>query len=88
MPGHAEEEGEPEVVVDLRGLLCPIPVIRTSERVAALPPGARLRLECTDPGVREDLPIWARMHGHAIEAIVEEGTVIVVRLRVADSAAP
>jgi len=83
MPGCSEagSAGGPEVL-DLRGLLCPIPVIRTGERVAGLAPGTLLRLECTDPGVREDLPIWARMHGHSIEAVETEDHLVVVLLRV------
>lgn len=79
MPGCSETG---EDVLDLRGLLCPIPVIRTGERVGRLAPGTLLRLECTDPGVREDLPIWARMHGHGIEAVEEAEGLIVVLLRV------
>jgi tRNA 2-thiouridine synthesizing protein A len=82
MPGYSDRDPSGEVIVDLRGLLCPIPLIRTGEAVAERAPGDRLRLECTDPGVREDLPIWARMHGHEIEDVRTEDELIVVVLRV------
>lgn len=35
-------------------------------RLADLEPGALLRVRATDPGVREDLPAWCRMTGHAL----------------------
>ena len=71
-----------ETVLDLRGLLCPIPVARTAERVASGRAGERLRLLCTDPGARDDIPIWARVHGHAIESVLEADGLVVVRLRI------
>lgn len=58
---------EPEVL-DARGLLCPLPVIRTQDRVKMLPAGARLRILATDPGVLADLPAWCRVHGHKLLA--------------------
>jgi tRNA 2-thiouridine synthesizing protein A len=70
--------------LDLRGLLCPMPVIRTAERASALAPGALLLVCCTDPGVREDLPVWCRMHGHALEDIEEGGDEIRVWIRIGD----
>lgn len=68
--------------LDLRGLLCPMPVIRTAERASDLPPGTLLLARCTDPGVREDLPVWCRMHGHALESIEEADDEIRVRIRI------
>ena len=39
-----------ENTLDVRGLLCPLPVIRTQDRVKDLHPGTRLEILCTDPG--------------------------------------
>lgn len=58
---------EPEVL-DARGLLCPLPVIRTQERIRTLVPGACLEVLATDPGVLADLPAWCRVHGHTVLA--------------------
>jgi tRNA 2-thiouridine synthesizing protein A len=60
-------ESEP-AVLDARGLLCPLPVIRTQDRVRTLTPGARLEILATDPGVLADLPAWCRVHGHTLLA--------------------
>jgi tRNA 2-thiouridine synthesizing protein A len=61
MTGASESE-----TLDVKGLLCPLPVIRTQDRVKGLPPGALLSVLATDPGVLEDLPAWCRVHGHEL----------------------
>ena len=76
---------EPEIV-DARGLLCPLPVIRTQDAIAGLSPGCRVRVLATDPGVHADIPAWCRVHGHTLEAIEDSGDddgVISVWIRVA-----
>jgi len=52
--------------LDTRGLLCPLPVIRTQEKVRRLPVGAILEVEATDPGTLQDIPAWCRVHGHVL----------------------
>ena len=69
--------------LDARGLLCPMPVIRTQERVATLQPGDTLEVVCTDPGALHDIPAWCRVHGHEVTATRREGTVITITVRVA-----
>lgn len=56
----------PELIVDARRLLCPLPVIRTQDAVAKLPPAHTLKVICTDPGALHDIPAWARIHGHTV----------------------
>lgn len=59
--------------LDARGLLCPLPVIRTQDRVRSLAPGALLEVLATDPGTMQDIPAWCRVHGHElIETATEE----------------
>lgn len=50
--------------LDARRLLCPLPVIRTQERVKELRPGDTLEVTCTDPGALHDIPAWCRLNGH------------------------
>lgn len=70
------------VVVDARGLLCPMPVIRVQDAIAKLAPGAIVQLLATDPGVRADVPAWCRVHGHNVEAVREEDDTLQVDIRV------
>ncbi len=50
--------------LDALGLLCPMPVIRTQQRVAGLAAGTELEVLATDPGALHDVQAWCRVHGH------------------------
>lgn len=69
--------------LDARNLLCPLPVIRTQERVARLRPGDVLEVRCTDPGALHDIPAWCRIHGHEVIATQREGSDITISVRIA-----
>ena len=56
------------VLVDARGLRCPLPVIRLAQAARDLEDGAVLILWATDPAAEHDVPAWARMRGHAVES--------------------
>lgn len=68
--------------LDARGLLCPLPVIRTQDRVKDLPAGTVLDVFATDPGTLHDIPAWCRVHGHTVVETSENDDEIRVRLRV------
>ena len=52
--------------LDARGLLCPLPVIRTQDAIRELAAGVRLSVTATDPGTLHDIPAWVRVHGHKL----------------------
>lgn len=54
--------------LDTTGLLCPLPVIRTQERIKDLEPGDILEVLASDPGAKHDIPSWCRVHGHVLLA--------------------
>lgn len=54
--------------LDARGLLCPLPVIRTQDEIKTLAVGDVLEVVATDPGVLHDIPAWCRVHGHRLLA--------------------
>lgn len=68
--------------LDARYLLCPLPVIRTQDKIAELTPGDILEVVCTDPGALNDIPAWCRVHGHEILETSESGAEICVRILV------
>jgi TusA-related sulfurtransferase len=53
-------------VLDAKRLLCPLPVIRTQDKVKQLSVGDQLEVICTDPGVMQDIPTWCRINGHQV----------------------
>jgi TusA-related sulfurtransferase len=53
-------------VLDTKRLLCPLPVIRTQDKVKTMYSGDILEVICTDPGVMQDIPAWCRINGHKV----------------------
>ena len=68
--------------LDARNLLCPMPVIRTQDRVKMLSMGDILEVWCTDPGALNDIPAWCRIHGHKVVETKEDATEVVIILSV------
>lgn len=65
--------------LNVRNLLCPIPVIRTQNTVKTLASGDQLRVLATDPGVLNDIPAWCRINGHrVIDTGQQQGDVFVL----------
>jgi tRNA 2-thiouridine synthesizing protein A len=52
--------------LDARGLLCPLPVLKTRKRIMALPPGAVLRVLADDPAAVVDMPHFCAEAGHEL----------------------
>jgi tRNA 2-thiouridine synthesizing protein A len=71
-----------ETTLDARNLLCPLPVIRTQDRVEKMDPGECLLIQCTDHGVINDIPAWCRINGHEVLSIDEQDNEIVIKIRV------
>jgi tRNA 2-thiouridine synthesizing protein A len=74
-----------EAQLDARRMLCPMPVIRTQEKVEQLNAGDILTVLCTDPGAVHDIPAWCRVNGHAVLAIEQRDDEITIRLEVRDT---
>lgn len=51
--------------LDVRGLKCPLPVIRMEAALRRMPPGGELRILADDPVALVDIPHFAREGGHA-----------------------
>lgn len=67
--------------LDARRLLCPLPVIRTQNRIRTLRAGDILEVICTDPGASHDIPAWCRIHGHEVVETVEQDGEIRITIR-------
>lgn len=57
---------EEDAALDARGLLCPLPVLKTRKRLEALAPGARLTVLADDPAARIDIPHFCAEQGHRL----------------------
>jgi tRNA 2-thiouridine synthesizing protein A len=68
-------------VIDLRGLKCPLPALRTRKALSRLAPGAMLVVECTDPLAEIDIPNLVRETGDALTATARQADVLVFTIR-------
>ncbi len=57
-----------DIVVDARGVLCPVPIIRLARTAATCPDGTLLALVTDDPAAAHDVPAWCRLRGHQLVA--------------------
>ena len=57
------------IVLDLRGLRCPLPVLRARKALSAMAAGAGLVIETTDPLAVIDIPAFLVEAGHRLIAI-------------------
>ena len=71
----ATNANEP-VVLDLKGLTCPLPALRTRKALKAMPAGARLLVESTDPLSAIDVPHCVFECGDALESQSSEAGVL------------
>ncbi len=53
-------------ICDLKGLNCPLPVLRSRKRLAAMRSGDRLWVETTDPLAAIDIPAFCNEAGHRL----------------------
>ncbi len=73
---------DPPARLDATGLYCPVPVLRTRNRLRSLPAGAELEVLADDPQVLEDMPAFCARHGHDyLGHRAEAGGVLVLRVR-------
>ncbi len=63
-------------VMDLKGLPCPMPVVKVSKGIKEVEIGQVLEAHSTDPGSLTDFPAWARTSGNEIVKTDQEGEVI------------
>lgn len=71
-----------EFKLDASGLLCPMPVIKTQDRVAELSHGDILEVICTDPGALNDVGAWCRINGHKVLVAEQTDTQVIIKLEV------
>jgi tRNA 2-thiouridine synthesizing protein A len=67
--------------LDCKGLLCPLPVYKTSQALGRLAAGQVLRVECTDPGSLADFPALARQRNLTLLSAADRDGVQVFLLR-------
>ncbi|MGU3449387.1 sulfurtransferase TusA family protein [Methylobacterium sp. 391_Methyba4] len=78
---------DPDCVdLDLSGLKCPLPVLRTRKALRSLPADRTLVVTCTDPLAALDIPNLVREEGARLDAVERRAERL--RFRITVSARP
>ena len=67
--------------VNMRGLKCPLPALKTRKLLAKMAPGEVLVIECTDPLTTIDIPNLLRETGDTLVSDSKKGRVLTFRIR-------
>ena len=75
------EEIKANFVLDARGLLCPMPVMKTNQAIKNIQIGQILEVIATDPASKPDITSWCKKTGNELIKVIEEkGNQTVYRL--------
>jgi len=64
-----------DVVLDAKGLNCPLPILRTKKALQTMRPGGLLEVLATDPGAVADFESFCRQTGNQLVSSTKEGDV-------------
>lgn len=62
--------------LDLKGLNCPLPVLKTGKALRGLAPGDILIVEATDPMAAIDIPHFCHEQGHQLVGTEKDGSIL------------
>jgi tRNA 2-thiouridine synthesizing protein A len=66
--------------LDVKGLNCPLPVLRVKKAMAGLPAGATLKVFATDPGAVKDFEAFCKTSGNIFKSASEADGVFVFEI--------
>jgi tRNA 2-thiouridine synthesizing protein A len=69
------------VILDAKGLKCPLPVLKARKAMREVPDGDVLRVIATDPGAVKDFEHFCKTTGHVLVASRDEGGTFVFDIR-------
>jgi tRNA 2-thiouridine synthesizing protein A len=70
-----------EKTLNLRGLKCPLPALRTRKALSGMPANDILVVECTDPLAAIDIPNLLQQTGDTLEDTSRTDEVLTFRIR-------
>jgi tRNA 2-thiouridine synthesizing protein A len=68
------------LILDARGLMCPMPVLKTKKALRDVPPGGVIKVMATDPGSVADMKSFCEMTGNVLLASLQEDDVFVYHI--------
>jgi len=68
-------------VLDASGLLCPMPIVKTTKAIKELQSGQILKVIATDAGYPPDIAAWSRQTGNPVLSSTTEDEKFIVFLQ-------
>jgi len=65
-----------DLVLDAKGLACPMPIVKTRKIMKDLEPGNVLEVQATDKGSTADLKAWSNSTGQQYLGTIEDGGIL------------
>jgi tRNA 2-thiouridine synthesizing protein A len=78
---RAKQTKTETAAVNMRGLKCPLPALKTRKLLAKMAPGEMLVIECTDPLTTIDIPNLLRETGDSLVGDSKKGRVLTFRIQ-------
>ncbi len=70
-----------DVLLDCSGLLCPMPIVKTTKTMKELQSGQILKMISTDAGSPPDIAAWSRQTGNELLLSTTEGAKFIFFLK-------
>jgi TusA-related sulfurtransferase len=67
--------------IDCVGLYCPMPIVKTAQKMKELKTGEVLEIVADDKGIKHDMPAWCQATGNECLGIEEVGGEIKVYVK-------
>jgi len=67
--------------LDVKGLVCPVPVLKTKQIISKMTSGQILEILATDKAAKDDIPFWAQREGHDVLDVAEHENIFKFYLR-------
>jgi tRNA 2-thiouridine synthesizing protein A len=64
-----------DLIVDAKGLSCPMPIVKAKKAIDTLQSGQILQLETTDKGSKNDFQSWVKQTNHELIKMEEDNGV-------------
>ncbi|HHT00311.1 MAG TPA: sulfurtransferase TusA family protein [Thiomicrospira sp.] len=69
MTRNTSENSDP-ILLDAKGLKCPMPVIKLQQQVRLSRPGDLITIACTDSSAEKDIASWTRVNKHQFIQVI------------------
>lgn len=67
--------------LDCKGMMCPMPIVKTSKKVKEMTSGQILEVLANDKAFEPDITAWCKRSGNTLESFTESGGVYTATIK-------